>query len=151
MPISGERRFIKPLGRIGLWFSSLLVAGLLFSVVFSLIVGAAGTIFLIFRITMTFALPVGCLYLPVLIALRNREDQRMPLILLGGILIGPASMALWGIVLECRGGDAHTIWHGDPLTGVGGFVAMLFALIIGSLTTFFYFLGLKAAHGLCDR
>jgi integrase len=110
MPISGERRLIKASGRIGLWFSSLLVAGLLFSVLFSLIFsgagfGGAGSIFLIFRVTMTFALPVGCLYLPVLIALRNTEEQRMPIILLGGILIGPASMALCGLVLEWRGGE----------------------------------------------
>jgi hypothetical protein len=144
MPRSGERRLIKASGRIGLWFSSLLVAGLLFSVLFSRILGGAGSIFLIFRVTMTFALPVGCLYLPVLIALRNREEQRMPIILLGGILIGPASMALWGLVLEWSGGDTHTIWHGDPLTGMGGFVAILFALIVGCLTTFFYYWGLKA-------
>jgi uncharacterized RDD family membrane protein YckC len=79
MPISGERRLIKASGRIGLWFSSLLVAGLLFSVLFGLIFGGAGWIFLIFR-----------------------------------------------------------------ATGIGGFVAILFALIVGSLTTFFYYWGLKA-------
>jgi hypothetical protein len=144
MPISGERRVIKTSGRIGLWLSSLLVAGLLFSVLFSLILGGAGSIFLIFRATMTIALPVGCLYLPVLIALRNTEERRMPIILLGGILIGPATIALWGLVLEWSGGDTHTIWHGDPLTGIGGFVGILFALIVGSLTTFFYYWGLKA-------
>jgi hypothetical protein len=55
-------------------------------------------------------------------------------------------MALWGLVLEWTGGDTHTIWHGDPLTGVGGLVAMLFAFIVGSLTTFFYVFGLKATH-----
>jgi hypothetical protein len=82
MPISGERRLIKASGRIGLRFSSLLVAGLLFSVLCSLIFGGAGSIFLVFRVTMTFALPVACLYLPVLIALRNTEEQRMPIILL---------------------------------------------------------------------
>src|ERR1700733_2182019 len=95
MPISGERRFIKASGRIGLWFSSLLAAGLLFSVLFSLLSGGAGSIlsiFLIFRVTMTFAFPVGCLYLPVLLAFRNREEKRMPTILLGGILIAPASL-----------------------------------------------------------
>jgi hypothetical protein len=151
MPISGERRLVKVLGRIGLWFSSLLLAGLLFAVCFGLILGGAGSILLIFRITMTFELPVWCLCLPVLIAFRNTEAQRMPMILLGGILIGPVSMALWGLALECGGGDTRTIWHGDPLTGMGGFTAMLFGLIVGSLTTFFYFLGLKAAHRLCDR
>jgi hypothetical protein len=151
------RSFTSALGRIGLWFSSLLVAALLFSWVFSLISGGAGPIFPIFLITMTFALPVGCMYMPVLIILRNSEEQRMPIILLGGILIGPVSMALWGLVLQWRGGDTHTIWHGDPLTGVGGFVAILFAMIVGSLTTFFYVFALKvthrglSAHGILDE
>ena len=45
-------------------FSSLLFAVLLFSLLCSLRFGGAGSIFPIFRITMTFALPVGCLYLP---------------------------------------------------------------------------------------
>jgi hypothetical protein len=146
MPLSGKRLLIHALGRIGLWFSSLLLAGLLFSVLSSLIFGGAGSIFLIFRMTMTFAFPVGCLYLPVLIALGNEDDRRRPIIVLGGILIGPASMALWGLFLEWRGGNTHTIWNGDPLTGVGGFVAMFFALIVGSLTTLFYVFGLKATH-----
>ena len=70
----------------------------------------------------------------------------MPIILLGGILIGPASMALWGLILQLRGGDTQTIWHGDPLTGVGGIVVMLFALIVGSLTSFFYIFALKVTH-----
>jgi hypothetical protein len=149
MPISGERRFVKASGRIGLWFSSLVAAGLLFSVLFSLLSGGAGSIlsiFLIFRVTMTFAFPVGCLYLPVLLAFRNREEKRMPIILLGGILIGPASMAPWGLVLKWRGLDAHMIWYGDPLIGIGGFAAILFAWIVGSLTTLFYYCWLRATR-----
>jgi hypothetical protein len=151
MPRYGGRSFIDALGRIGLWFSSLLVAVLLFSLLFSLIFGGVGSISLIFRIAMTFALPVACLYVPVLIALRNMEERRMRIILLGGILIGPASMAIWGLVLEWRGGDWHSIWLGDPLAGAGGFVALLFALIVGSLTTVLYILGLKATHRLWAR
>jgi hypothetical protein len=143
VPRPGARSFINALGRIGLWFSSLLAAVLLFSLLFSLVLN--GAIFPIFRVTLTFALPVGCLYLPVII-LRNTEEQRMPNILPGGILIGPASIFLWCLVLQWRGGNTHTIWHGDPLTGVGGFVAMLYALVVGSLTTLFYILGLKATH-----
>ncbi|HMG84292.1 MAG TPA: hypothetical protein VK574_01030 [Terracidiphilus sp.] len=147
MPRPGGLSFINALGHIGLWFSSLLVAVLLFSLVFSRIFVEAGPIFPIFRITLTCALPVACLYMPVLIVLRNTEEQRMPIIiLLGGILIGPASIALWGLVLQWTGGDSHTIWHGDPLTGVGGFAMMLFALIVGSLTTFFYIFALKVTH-----
>ena len=70
----------------------------------------------------------------------------MPIILLGGILIGPASMAFWGLVLQWKGGDTYTIWRGDPLTGVGGFVVVLFALIVGSLTSFLYIFALKLTH-----
>ena len=151
MPRAGGCSLINTLSRIGLWFSSLLVAVLLFSLLFSLIFGGAGSIFPIFRITMTFALPVGCLYLSLLIVLRNTEEQRMPIILLCGILIGPASMALWCLVLQWRGDNMHTIWHGDPLTGVGGFAAMLFALMVGSLTTLFYIFGLKAIHRVWAR
>ena len=146
MPLSGERLILHALGRIGLWFSSLLLAALLFSFLSSLIFGGAGSVFPIFRVTMTFALPVGCLYLPVLIALESENERRMPVIILGGILIGPASMALWGLFLEWRGGDAHAIWNGDPLTGLGGLVAMIFALIVGSLTTLFYVLALRVTR-----
>jgi hypothetical protein len=146
MPRSGGRLLVNALGRVGLRFSSLLVAGLLFSALFSLIFGGAGSTFPIFRITMTFALPVGCLYLPVLIALGDEGERRVPIIILGGVFIGPASMALWGLFLEWSGGNAHTIWYGDPLTGVGGLVALLFAFIVGSLTTVFYVLGLKVTH-----
>jgi hypothetical protein len=146
VPRPSVRSFINALVSIVLWFSSLLVAVLIFSLVLSLIFGGAGLISQIFRVTMTFAFPVGCLYMPVLIFLRNTAEQRVPIILLGGIVIGPSSMALWGLALQWRGGDTHAIWHGDPLTGVGGFAALLFALIVGSLTTFFYIFALKVTH-----
>jgi hypothetical protein len=64
------------LGRIGLWFSSLLAAVLLFSLLLSLTFGGAGSMFPIFRVTTMFALPVACLYLPFLIALRSTEEKR---------------------------------------------------------------------------
>ena len=48
-------------------------------------------------------------------------------------------MVVCSLVLSVEGGDTHTIWHGAPLTGEGGFPAMLLALIVGSLTTLFYF------------
>ncbi|QNI34434.1 hypothetical protein H7849_11380 [Alloacidobacterium dinghuense] len=107
MQRSGGSSFINALGRISLWFSSLLVAVLLFSLLSSLIFGGAGSIFRIFRFTMTFALPVACLYLPVLIVLRNTEEQRMPTILLGGILIGPASMP-FGVLFFSGGAATYT-------------------------------------------
>lgn len=146
-----RHRFINALSRIGLWLCSLVVAVLLFSLLLSLGMGGAGAIFPIFRVTMTFALPVACLYLPVLIGFRDTEERRMPIVLLGGVLIGPVAMALWCLVLQWRGGDMHAIWHGDPLIGMGGFVAMLFALVVGSLTTLFYVFGLKARRHVWAR
>jgi hypothetical protein len=148
MPKSGERSFINALGRICLWFGSLLIAVLFFSQLFSLLFNHGAPIFPIFRATMIFALPVACLYLPFLIALRNTEGQRIGIILLGGTLIGPVSIGFWGLVLQMRGGDTQTIWHGDPLTGLGGFIAMLFALVVGFLTTCSYILVLKVTHRL---
>jgi hypothetical protein len=102
--------------------------------------------FLIFRVAMTFALPVWCLYLPVVIALKDAEEGRIWTILFSGILIGPASLALWGLILQLRGGDAHQIWHGDPLVGLGGIAAITFALIVGFLTTSFYVIALRILH-----
>jgi len=56
-----------------------------------------------------------------------------------------AALALLGLILQLRGGNPHLIWHGDPLLGVLGGIAvmMFFAAIIGFLTTSFYVIALK--------
>jgi len=97
---------------------------------------------------MTFAFPVWCLYLPFVLALRDAEGSRIRTILVSGLLIGPVSLALWGLILQLRGGDPHLIWHGDPLLGVLGGVAamMIFALIVGFLTAFSYVIALKLLY-----
>jgi hypothetical protein len=48
-----------------------------------------------------------------------------------------------------RGGDPHKIWYGDPLLGVlGGLAAMMiYALIVGFLTTSFYVIALRVLRG----
>ena len=56
----------------------------------------------------------------------------MRTILISGILLGPAALALWGLILQLRGDDPNTIWQGDPLIGMGGISAIVFALIVGS-------------------
>ena len=99
---------MNALVRIGLWLASLLVAVLLFCLLASLIFGGADSIIPIFRVTMTFALPVGCLYLPFVIVLKKAEHRS--LILLSGTLIGPVCIALWGLFLQLRGDDTRTIW-----------------------------------------
>ena len=132
--------------RIGLWLASLFVAMVLFCLLASLIFGGAESIIPIFRVTMKFALPVGFLYLPFVIVLKKAEHKS--LILLSGTLIGPMFIALSGIFLQLRGNDTRAIWYGDPLIGVGGIAAVLFALIVGFLTTLLYTIGLKAQSRL---
>ena len=51
-------------------------------------------------VTMTLALPIWCLYLPFVIALKDAEEWRIWIILFSGILIGPASLASWGLILQ---------------------------------------------------
>jgi hypothetical protein len=130
---------MNALKRIGLWFASLLLAVTFFSLLFK-----AGA-FIVFRVTMMLAFPVWCLYLPFVIALKDAEGWRMWTIMLSGTLIGPASLALWFLILVLRGGDPLTIWRGDPLGGSYGAV-MIFALFVGFLTTSFYVTTLKLLH-----
>jgi hypothetical protein len=126
--------------RIVLWFGSLLLSVTLFSLSW------VGLAVVVFRATMIFAFPVACLYVPFVLAFKDAEGRRIWTILFSGILLGPASLALWGLILQLRGDDPHTIWQGDPLIGMGGISAMIFALIVGSLTTFLYVIALKVLH-----
>src|SRR5262249_54255587 len=151
MMISGTSNLMDRLRRISLSFASLLLAVTLFTLLFSLLfTGAgffrAGTLLLIFRVTVVFARPVWCLWVPLVIALKDAEERRIWTIFLSGIVIGPASLALWGLILQLRGGDPHRIWQGDPLIGLGGIAAMIFSAIVGFLTTSFYVIALKILH-----
>ena len=62
---------MNTLGRIGLWFGSVLLSVTLFSQLFALLFHWGGPILNIFRVTGMLASPAACLYLPfVLDALR---------------------------------------------------------------------------------
>jgi hypothetical protein len=128
---------------IGLWFLSLLLSVGLFSLIY-VRHGLASFAF-VFRITMVFALPVACLYLPIVIMLRDAEEGRMRIIVVTGVLIGPISLVLWGLILVARG--EPSVWQGDVL-GLGLVAAIIFASIVGFLTTMFYFVALKLIHRL---
>ena len=144
MVISGPSNSMNTLKRLGLWFGSLTLSAtffLLFSVLFR-----AWSVIVILRVTMVLGFPVWCLYLPFVIALKDAEERRIWITLLSGTLIGPASLALWGLMLQLRGGDPHEIWYGDPLIGLGGFAAMIFAFIVGFVTTSFYVIALRIVH-----
>jgi hypothetical protein len=96
---------------------------------------------------MIFALPVACLYLPFVIALKDAEGRRIWTILLCGILIGPAVPGLLGLFLQLRGQlrgeDVTKVWQGEPLTGLGLGSGMIYALIVGFLTTVCYVIAMK--------
>ena len=142
--------FMSASRRIGLWFIALLLAVGLFSLLWFLMpsVGSVSleTLSGVFLVTLLYALPVACLFLPIVIGLKDAEERRIWMILSSGILIGPLSMALWGLLLQWRGEDSHTVWYGDPLLGVGGFASMFFAGVVGSFTTLFYVIVLRVIH-----
>lgn len=143
-----EYSLMNVLRRIGFWFVSLFLAICLFSLLFNLLFGGfhPDALVLIFRITMVEALPVWCLFLPVVIAVKDAEKRRSWLILLGGSLIGPVSVILFCLFLQLRGGNPQTIWSGDPLAGLGGISEMLYSLIVGFMTTSFYVIALRVLH-----
>jgi hypothetical protein len=128
----------------------LVVSVALFTLLFGRLINTgelfrAGPLLFIFRFTMMFALPIWCLYLPFVIVFKDAVGRRLWAIQLSGSLIGPASFAIWGLILQLRGADPHEIWYGDPLLGVLGGVAaaMVYALIVGFLTTCLYVIALR--------
>ena len=130
------------LARIGLWFGSMLVSVAAFSLVLS-IVWNAGVVALppVFRITMIFALPVACLYLPVVLFFKDAEGRRGRVILLSATLVGPTLMVLWCLLPEGP-------WKVDPLLGICGLWGPIYALFVGFLTACSYVGALKL---LCHR
>lgn len=127
------------LGRIGLWLGSMLIAGAFFSTLSCLLFGP----FMFFYLILIFGLPGWLLYLPFVMAVKDAEGRRIWTILDSGISIEPAAIGLWGLILVRRGGDPLSIWYGDPLLGIGMGAGMIFALILGSLTTSIYVFALK--------
>lgn len=153
MRASSWRTVISIGRRVGLSFVCLLLADALFSLLFALLGIMSGSAsislaVLVFRVTLIIALPAWCVWLLIVIATKNTEGRKTWIILLSGILVGPASIAVWFLILVLRGANAQRVWHGDPLLGeLGGVVAsMIFALIVGSFTSLFYVAALKALH-----
>src|SRR5215469_8775817 len=109
---------MNALRRVGLSLGCLLFSVTLFSLLFILLFGA-GAVPFVFRVAIMVAIPVWCLYLPFVIALKGAEGWRIWIILLSGILIGPTSLALWGLTLQLRGGDPHYQMGGRHLASFG--------------------------------
>jgi hypothetical protein len=98
-----------------------------------------------FLVTALFAVPVGCLYPPLVVKLKDAERFRW-LVLIGlGALIGPVALAGFAFVGVLAGHDAHLVWVGEGESV--GFVGLLpCALIVGTFTSALYVGGLKIAR-----
>jgi hypothetical protein len=127
---------------IGLWFLSVLLSVGLFSLAFAGLYGwSPEALARDFQITMKIALPVACLYLPVVIMLRDAEEGRMRVIAGSGIVIGPAYLVLRGLI-------AGTLLDQDAADPFGLVAFLVFAFIVGSVTTILYITALKLVHHL---
>lgn len=145
---SAERSAVSVWSRIGLWFVCLLIAIALFTLLLSLFLNGVGFgkpwfVLPIFRVTLMCALPIWCLCLPVVAMVKQPRGWRMWTFLLIGSLIGPILVGLWFLVLQVGGATPQAMWQGDPIIGwVGSSIAgMIFALIIGVLTSGLYLIG----------
>jgi hypothetical protein len=125
---------------IGLWFLSVLLSVSLFSW------GFPGLFARNFLITMKIALPVACLYLPIVIMQRDAEEGRMRVIAGSGIVIGPAYLVLRGLILVMLGEPG--VFERDAASPFGMVAVLVFAFIVGSLTTILYITALKLVHRL---
>jgi hypothetical protein len=125
---------------IGLWFLSVLLSVSLFSW------GFPGLFARNFLITMRIALPVACLYLPIVIMQRDAEEGRMRVIAGSGIVIGPAYLVLRGLILVMLGEPG--VFERDAASPFGMVAVLVFAFIVGSLTTILYITALKLVHHL---
>ena len=159
MPISAERGAVGLWSRIALWFICLPLAICIFSLILSLFLlhgvgfGKLWFILPIFGVTMKCALPIWCLCLPVVAGVKQAQGWRMWSILAVGSLLGPFAVGLWFLILQIGGASPQPMWQGDPLMGwVGSAITgMIFALIIGVLTSSFYLIGFKILHGRSVR
>jgi hypothetical protein len=136
--------------RIGLWIASVVSSVTISSLLIGLLQGNISTVPIILKVIMLFALPVSCLYLPLVILLKDAGQRRTWMLLMAGAVIGPLTIAGGALISQLRGGNVSAIWNGDPLTGVGAGAGMIFASIEGVLTTVIYVIALKSATRRSD-
>ncbi len=106
-------------------------------------------------VTIWWALPAWCLFLPVAIAFKDAEERRVWVIFSIGILVGPVSLVLWQMVAQRACGNSYgnsymtCLFH--SLTDPPVMLFLVLALIVGSLTTCLYVLALKILHKCVRR
>jgi hypothetical protein len=131
---------------IGLWFLSVLLSVSLFSLWF-FPSGDHWTLkswLFVFRITMKLALPAALLFLPIVIKKRDAEQGRQWVIAGWGLLIGPASVVFLALV-------TGTLEQPSDPVGLSLLACLIYAFIVGSLTTILYITALKLVHRLTSR
>ena len=135
---------------ISLWFLSVLLSVGLFSLAFARLFGwSPDALARDFLITMKIALPVAFLYLPIVIMLRDAEEGRMRVIVGSGIVIGPAYLVLRGLTFAMLGHPG--VFERDGASPFGPVAFLVFAFIVGTLTTILYITALKLVHHLPSR
>lgn len=137
--------------RVGLWFGSFIISVTLSSLLCCLSNLSLGSCSGVFLFTTVLALPAWFLYLPFVLALKDAEEGRIWTILTIGTLIGPAYLAVFGVIMQLRGGNVHRIWQGDGGIDLGIVQSLPFALAVGFLTTGLYVIGLKVIHRRATR
>lgn len=131
---------------ISLWFLSVLLSVGLFSLAFARLFGwSPDALARDFLITMKIALPVAFLFLPIVIKQRDAEEGRAWVIVGCGFVIGPAYLLLRTLI--AGGGDPHA-FERDEASPFGIVAFLIFAAIVGSLTTILYVTALKLVHRL---
>ena len=135
---------------ISLWFLSVLLSVGLFSLAFARLFGwSPDALARDFLITMKIALPVACLFLPIVIKQRDAEEGRAWVIVGSGLVIGPAYLLLRGLIAAI-GGEPH-VFERDEASPFGIVAFLIFASIVGSLTTILYVAALKLVHSPDER
>lgn len=145
MPESAKPSVVSVWKRIGLWFVCLLVSASLFSLFLGFFLNSVGLdklwlILPIFRVTMMCALPIWCLCLPIVVAVKDAEGWKSWTILVSGSLLGPLLVGLWFLVLEMGGANPQMFWQsGRPAGWAENSIAgMIFAFVVGLCTSSFY-------------
>jgi hypothetical protein len=77
---------------------------------------------------------------------RDAEEGRMRVIAGSGIVIGPAYLVLRGLILVMLGEPG--VFERDAASPFGMVAVLVFAFIVGSLTTILYITALKLVHHL---
>lgn len=81
------------------------------------------------------------------VVVKDAERRRTWVLLVAGGDIEPAVVASMAVISQWRGSDVNTIWNGDPLTGMGAGLVMIFTVVGGFITATINVIALKQFAG----